>query len=305
MLSRRIFIKAGLSGAVLASAAWIGTRLRFTTDEIRLEEVDVYLKGLPRAYQEYRLGLLSDVHLGPFLPDAWVAEAVQLVKDAGVDLLLLGGDYLNIPDTLLSDCLGVVRNRSLSRSAGPDLAEKIIRRFCEILSVINPPDGIAAVYGNHDRWLAPDVCTRLFQQFGIKLLVNEALIVTREGMHLKILGFDDYWTGIPRIAMLREAQEENEARIVLAHNPDFISEIIKKTDVRFDLGLAGHTHGGQINIPGIGPFLYNIRDRRLSEGLYTGYRSPVYTTRGVGVVEIPYRVNCPAEVSVLTLKRLL
>ena len=88
------------------------------------------------------------------------------------------------------------------------------------------------------------------------------------------------------------------------HNPDFTSLIHTRGVSSFDLALSGHTHGGQVCIPALGAISYNINDLRLGEGLFTfpdGSQS--YTSRGIGVVEFPYRINCPPEVTVLQLTK--
>jgi predicted MPP superfamily phosphohydrolase len=95
---------------------------------------------------------------------------------------------------------------------------------------------------------------------------------------------------------------EKSIKICLAHNPDYFVELQKKSPVKFDLSLAGHTHGGQIKLPIWGSLIYNVENRQFAEGLVETNQSSYYTSRGIGVVEIPHRINCPAEVCIFTLK---
>ena len=173
-----------------------------------------------------------------------------------------------------------------------------------IIAEVNAPEGIVAVYGNHDRWTIPKFCHKQFTSRQIRILINESIELNRSGSILRLIGVDDYWTGIPRIPKLPvRTKNSKEVRILISHNPDFLSPLINQRQNIFDLGLCGHTHGGQIKLPVVGALHYNIRDLRLSEGLYQNDYCSVYTTRGVGVVEIPYRVNCNPEVSILNLTR--
>lgn len=138
---------------------------------------------------------------------------------------------------------------------------------------------------------------------GIQVLLNTVFPVERQGKRLLVLGSDDYWTGIPSTSAMPDKKEPGQVRIVLSHNPDYLSHLLEKTRFEFDLGLSGHTHGGQIKLPLIGALHYNIKDQRFAEGLFSHPRAVTYTSRGIGVVGLPIRINCPPEVNVFTLKR--
>lgn len=275
----------------------------FSTDTIEHTETTILIKNLPLEFQDYRIGFLSDIHLGAFVPDDWLDHAISSLNRAGIDLLTLGGDYLWIPDTLLSGMFGRIRNEKFSNPLSQDLPDRIYSRVGAITSQIQSRDGIFAVLGNHDRWVAPLICLKSFKEQKIPVLVNETVQIKRDNATLQIAGVDDYWRGIPRNPFGAEEFRPNTFRVLLAHNPDYISGLIASGQAHFDLALAGHTHGGQIKLPFVGALTYNIQDQRFSSGLKQLEGLSVYTTRGLGVVEIPYRINCPAEASVLTLKR--
>ena len=131
------------------------------------------------------------------------------------------------------------------------------------------------------------------------MLINRSVTFKRNLETFRIIGTDDYWTGIPRFAAAPKRESEN--RVLISHNPDYVSFLLENTACEFDLALSGHTHGGQIKLPIIGALGYNVTDARFGEGLVHHKRGEVFTTRGLGVVEIPVRINCPPEVSILTL----
>ena len=137
---------------------------------------------------------------------------------------------------------------------------------------------------------------------GIDLLINQQRTITREDQTLQIFGVDDFLTGIPSPPPRNTLREGLDTRIIISHNPDYISAILaSEPDYHFDLALCGHTHGGQIRLPGVGAVMSQIRDDRFVSGLVTIERKKVYTSRGLGVVGLPIRYNCPPEVTVFRL----
>jgi len=302
LISRRAFVKLGAMTALVTSSC---RSMALTSDKQHLEraEVDVHIKDLPEAFENYRIGFLSDIHLGISLPDKLLRAALSEIKNAKVDLFLLGGDYIWIPKSRLEKALRVVRNQRIAEMQSDTVEAEIYKTLCQSLAEVNVPDGTYGVLGNHDTWANPELAYEIFKSYGIEMLVNEAVSIKRGDKFLRVYGTDDFWSGIPSLRGLPEKKEEHETRCILTHNPDFLSDVLDKSKFEFDLGLAGHTHGGQIKLPLIGALTYNIQDLRFSEGLYRHPKASVYTTRGIGFVELPYRFNCPPEVSILTLRR--
>ena len=294
-LSRRNFLAlAGLGGASLL-ASGSAQAANFTTDVIETVHTDVTLARLPQAFDGYRIGLISDIHYGAYVPQSWVVSALESLVTADVDMLLLAGDFSWVPGFKILPYSR--RNPAIAAERRESVALKRIHDdLGELFSTISPADGIYAVYGNHDRWNGVPYCQRMCDRSALRFLTNEALLVERDTQAIELYGLDDYWTGIP--ALPTEATEH--CRVILTHNPDVFA-LLEREQCRFDLGLAGHTHGGQVHLPGLGALTYNVSDLRFKQGLYQGRDFQTYTTAGLGVVEIPYRINCPAEVSVLNL----
>jgi hypothetical protein len=136
----------------------------------------------------------------------------------------------------------------------------------------------------------------------IRLLINEEHSLIRGHEQLIVFGVDDYLTGLPAVPPTRALPDGVTKRIILSHNPDYLPAILKRPEIGFSLAVCGHTHGGQIVLPLLGPVAAQVIDQRFVSGMCAIDGKQVYTSRGLGVVGLPFRVNCPPEVSVFTLK---
>lgn len=307
ILSRRNFIKFGLAGSAAAGLGVSALALhKENTADFELVESTLNLGRLPAEFNGYRIALLGDFHYGAYFERAWLAHIVDVLRNARVDLLLLCGDYIWIHDAWIELAFPFIRNSAFTRkiAKGKALAALILQELGEALKTLQIKDGCFAVLGNHDRWISANLCSSELEKSGIKVITNELAGIKRGSASLDLIGLDDYWTGFPALPANLPSLNDKSLRIALTHNPDLYSYFLTSNSFRFDLGLAGHTHGGQIRCPGLPVFYYNIWDSRLGEGLFeTQPECKVYTTRGLGVVEIPYRVACRPEISVLTLTR--
>ncbi len=300
MISRRDFIK-GLSASILLSSTW-ASAAELSKQTVLLNQQTIRINNLRPSFHDYRILFISDLHHGPFLPESWFAETINYIKTLDYDVLVLGGDYLCVPDSFLKQNIYPWHNpnykQSFPLSKIKSMIFKSLRGELEDLKI---NDGIIATYGNHDRWSAQEYCYPAFKKIGASFLVNQTKVITRGDDQLLFLGVDDFWTGFPRVNIKEFNNPKFNHRIIISHNPDFISNHLKNEKIPFDLALCGHTHGGQIRIPGLGGLYYNIKDVRLASGLFTENNRQVLTSNGVGTVELPYRFNCPPEVCLLKL----
>jgi predicted MPP superfamily phosphohydrolase len=312
VLSRREFL-LGSSATLGATHLTVGNsgaanfNRFFTTDEIKLEEITIASPTTPREFDGYRIGFITDIHLSFAIPNEWVEQAAGILYRAGIDLLLIGGDNLWIPDQSRLLAFGDKRNRSFDSLGSAEMASGIYSQLAQILGQFKFKDGSYGVRGNHDVWHNSHACQEIFARSNIQTLINQFITIKRGAASLQIIGVDDYWNGLPLIPKLPRLRSELDYRVLLSHNPDFVANRLKAPETEwqensFDLALCGHTHGGQIRLPGIGALSYNIQHREFGKGLRITPRCQVYTSRGLGVVELPFRINCPAEVTVLTLR---
>ncbi|MDZ4787143.1 MAG: metallophosphoesterase, partial [bacterium] len=227
---------------------------------------------------------------------------VNSLNKEHLDLVILGGDYIWIENSSFAKALVRLKQQDIYKNRR-EAADLIFRSCADCLGQISNKDGIIAVLGNHDRWEAGDAAKDIFQQYNLILGINTSYTVTRKNQNLEFILVDDYWTGFSSVRKFSLNKNKDSSRIIISHNPDFISKTLTEDKFRFDLALCGHTHGGQVKIPGVGPLIKNIRDTRFMEGLVTpeGKACQVYTSRGIGMVEIPLRIDCPPEITIFTL----
>jgi predicted MPP superfamily phosphohydrolase len=306
MLSRRQFLKTALVGGVATGLGLATHDLRSDsyTSDFKLEDLSVEIPGLPSSFQDYRIGFITDIHISTWVPTHWFERALETVKQANVDILLLGGDYILVHEISVWDQLGFVRDPQFSGLTKKEAIPKIYQAFANIASAYNFPDGILAVVGNHDHWNRFSVFMDILKGFQqIKLLINQTHAITRGNHSLEVFGVDDYLTGIPSLPPARELANGQAKRVILSHNPDYIPAILNNQQADFSLALCGHTHGGQIVLPALGAVAAQVVDRRFVSGMQRVDERQIYTSRGLGVVGLPFRINCPPEVTVITLKR--
>ncbi|MBM3497138.1 MAG: metallophosphoesterase [Armatimonadetes bacterium] len=257
---------AGAAGAVACDDRW----------DLQTPQVDVPLKGLGQALDGFRIAHLTDLHRGVYVSAAFVDRAVQAANAARPDLVVLTGDYVTHSTDFMRSC-------------------------AESLAKLAAPYGRVAVLGNHDYWTSADEVTReLGGTAGLQVLKNRPILIFHGDAALAIAGLDDPVTLHHDFDAVLSGIEPDIPVVLPAHTPDIIEEAARR---KVGLVLAGHTHGGQIVVPGFGPPVPNSRyGRRFVAGLRRLGDTAVYTNRGVGMAVLPVRFNCPPEVAIITLR---
>lgn len=236
----------------------------------------IALPGLKEGLRGLRAAQLSDLHMGLFVSREQLEHVVALTLAQKPDLVLITGDCLTV--------------QADTKRALADL-EAGLRGLSERVPVF-------AIYGNHDVSDRPTALRALFEKLGIQLLVNEVLPFRRNGDTLHIAGLDSMTAGHPDIARVVAAAPADGPVVLMAHEPD-IADKTARTG-RFALQLSGHTHGGQINFPFFGPVVLPSKGRKYAAGLYRVGEMLLYTNRGIGMMHLPVRINCPPEITVFT-----
>ncbi len=236
----------------------------------------IKLDRLPAEFNNLLCALIADIHHGPYLSLERVGKLVNRVNAAKPDLICLCGDY-------------VYRN--------PCYIEPCINE----LSRLSAPMGVFAVLGNHDHWQDAPLTRRMLKQAGITELTNSNVALERNGARMWLCGIGDLWTDRQDLGAALAGIPADEVRILMSHNPDYAEEI---KGVQIDLVLSGHTHGGQVHIPLLGPPISPSRYPRkyAAGGLVRSGSMQVFVTRGVGTIFPPVRINCPGEFNLLRLK---
>lgn len=229
----------------------------------------VVMEGLE---QSLRVVGMSDLHLGPYLQAGSLSVWVELANTQRPDLIVITGDF--------ADKLSFRPLETLSRE----------------LARLHAPLGVWGVWGNHDhsRFRKLKRLRRALEQAGVRLLVNEGVMVRRD---LFLAGVEDVKTSSPDLGAALRDLPNGVASLLLSHNPDLLPEVPRWVG----LTLCGHTHGGQVRLPGFGAVATSSRyGQRFAKG-WVQAPARAYVSRGLGVTLLPLRLNCPAELTVLEL----
>lgn len=293
LVDRRTFLK-GMMGMFGLSTLGVGKGVANTAKtEIVLERVPVSLLGLPEAFRGLKIAHLSDLHSSPIVSPEHLRQAADLAANENPDLVVLTGDYIG-------------HQLKTAPSQQHEFDVEHVERMVEALSVLNPPMGIFAVLGNHDFWSGRKATASLIERFSrglnVQWLRNRNVLLKRGGESIQLIGIDDLWSGTCSIERAFDGVVPGKTRILLSHNPDVNMEIRYNLNWDADLILSGHTHGGQVVLPFIGPpFSPGINDGRYVSGLVREGNRQTYVTRGVGHLVVPVRFNCPPEVTLIEL----
>lgn len=274
-----------------------------STENLLTTQLPITSLRVPPEFHNYRIGFISDLHYGESFSTGLLNRLLAELKGQSPDLIALGGDYIWIPFSARSRSVRVVRNPAFADLPYKTLPSAIVSELASaLIDSLTPPDGMVAILGNHDNHHNGTTCSRILEHHSIRSLINRIHSVKRGSAQLRFLGLDDYQTGLPRMPQRNYSPASFD--ILLCHNPDYIIQWLNSyQDLPADLSLCGHTHGGQIRLPFIEkPLLCNVEDRRFVQGLLQIEDKFSYTSRGIGVVELPLRVACPPEVCIITLR---
>ena len=252
----------------------VGYVAGFEPDDLVLERRTVKLPNLPSAFDGFRIVLLTDLHLHPFTSVNLIRRTVEISNSLKPDLVLLGGDYV---------C---------------GFAEAAFE-LGSILERLDAKHGLFGVLGNHDHFRGSRIVQEGLHRASIPVLTNEGLGLTIGEASIFLAGLDSVSAGRANPKAAFSARKNERVILALVHEPDYIDRLRKVVPV--DLQLSGHTHGGQIRIPGTGAIALPRWGEVYVEGLYRVGASQVYTSRGIGMVHLPFRFNCPPEVTEITL----
>ena len=282
-LTRRDFLKlvgvAALDLSLLGIGG-VGYGFLMEPNSFKLETVRLQLPRLARSFSGLRLAQLSDLHMGGWMNAARLQHVVDLVLDQKPDVLLITGDFLIGHDDV-------------------KISDQVVNDLIEPLSRLSSSIPSFAVLGNHDYWTNVETVRHVLFTSGITELTNAVSTLKRGQDSLHICGVDDIWEGTPLLDLVIAQLSDNSTAVLLAHEPDFADT--SAATGRFDLQLSGHTHGGQVVLPLIGPPILPYLGRKYPSGLYKVGEMFQYTNRGTGMARLPLRLNCPPEITVIEL----
>jgi predicted MPP superfamily phosphohydrolase len=266
-VSRRAILKGlvGASAALLGGTGGYG--FLYARHQLEVTRAAVPVTGLPPALSGLRIGLITDVHRSLWVSEADVTRAVAMLMGEAPDVIVLGGDYVTWGDR---DYVG---------------------EAAEALAPLSAPFGVFGILGNHDD--DHDMPAALAAR-GVQMLKDARTTVMVKGEAVDLIGVR-YWTkrGSDIASIARGA---TGFPVLLAHDPRRLAEAAA---LKIPLVLSGHTHGGQVVLPGIGALAK--QKFPVVAGTARRAQTAIFVSRGVGTVYVPVRINCPPEVAVLTL----
>jgi predicted MPP superfamily phosphohydrolase len=265
-LDQTLAVAGGLS--VASGIASLRRRPRIVTHQIGIADLPPELEG-------YRIAQLSDLHCGAFTPPERVRRWVERANALAPDLMVVTGDLI---------------------TSGDDYVERVAAE----LGGLRAPDGVLGCMGNHDYFTDGDKLAGALERHGMTVLRNRGLTVARGAAQLYVAGVDDTWTRRHDVRAALSERPEGAPVVLLAHDPDLFVEAAAHG---VDLTLSGHTHGGQIAIPGA-PRVNMARILTpFTAGLFHAGRSTLFVNRGLGTTGPPVRIGARPEIAVLELRR--
>ena len=303
--SRRSFFRT--ASVVAGAAPFLGVMYGYAAERLRYEvrRVEIPLTGLPPELDGMEIVQISDIHLSSYMSRGSVRRAVDMANDVGADLAVVTGDLVTGVHDSVYDCVDEVRR-------------------------LHAPLGVYGCNGNHEIYArAEDLAERLYQQAGMKMLRRENAIINYRGAQLNLIGVDYQRERMPsgrKVQMLANVApliRRDMPNILLSHNPNSFN---RAAELGIELTLAGHTHGGQVQVEILDvslsparfitdyiaglyhrPLLMPDQPKRLGETIKLMPNAPkglaaLYVNRGLGTVGAPVRLGAPPEITHIVLR---
>lgn len=283
-MSRRRLLKGGLLGAA-GLALYSGEVARHW---IEVSRIDIRLRSLAAAFDGLRIAQLSDIHMDEYTEPFFLRHAIAEVNRLQPDMVLLTGDFVS------NGPLG----RKFALGAAWQCANILRELACRELY---------AIPGNHDVLVSARGVSRALTANGITVLTNANRAIERSGSRIWLAGVDDPLEGDPdpeKAIPTSIRNVPNEPVVLMCHTPDYADDLLAHpAGQAVDLMLSGHTHGGQVRLPLIGALSLPPLGQKYVEGWFQLGGMQLYVNRGIGTVGLPFRLNCPPEITLMTLRR--
>ncbi len=271
-MKRRTFLKFGLC---TGAAALLGSYPVFIErNVVMVNRYKIPVADLPEPFHGFTIAHLTDLHLGFLVSDSFIENVVLRTNNLRPDIIVCTGDYVH------------ERNSALE-----------INRVWPILSKLDAKHGVYSVLGNHDHWADTSRSLYWLERSGQNIR-HKSQVIYKRGERIVIGGAGDLWEDELRIDDLFSDSDEKDCRILLAHNPDSLDTQFNSS---LSLTVCGHTHGGQVVIPYLGPPVLPVQNKAYSSGLITTAKTQLFISRGIGWAIYPVRFNCYPEIALLEL----
>lgn len=275
---RRTFLKRlrqfALAPLLIGGGSAYGYGSLLGRHRVVVESQDLRLSLGENGPRQLRAVLLSDFHFDPLHETDFVEKCISRANELRADVAFFTGDFIS--------------NHS-----------KRIDDLAQIIGRIHAPRGAFACLGNHDYADGANVIVQSFKRQGIEILQNQHTRVPCGGGELVVAGLQSAWSSFPNWQQASHGFNSSDRAIVLMHEPDFAKNL--HADKKVALQLSGHTHGGQVCLPGLGPMRRPPWGKNYTAGLFDVNGMALYVTRGIGTMHLPVRLFCPPEITCLNI----
>jgi len=282
-ITRRRFLTAG--ACVAAGAAIYSSEIE--RHWVEISRRDVLVPGLHASFDGLRIAQLSDIHLDEFTEPAFLHSVVVRINQLKPDMIFLTGDFVTMSPI----------SKRIFKDAPWQCAG--------ILKQLNCPLRYACL-GNHDLLVGKRKVAAALTANGIMVINNSYLPIERGGGRFWLAGIEDPLEGHPDPGAAIPASIRNlpgEPVVLLCHGPDYADDLLARAEGHaVSLMLSGHTHGGQVCLPLVGPVVLPRYGQKYVAGWFQFGKLQLHVNRGIGTVGVPFRFNCPPEISMLTLR---
>ena len=235
---------------------------------VERHEVDLALG--PRAPRHLRAVSLTDFHFDPLYEEDYIAECIRRTNELKPDVVLLTGDYISRTSRRIDD-------------------------FAALVGQLHPTCGVFASLGNHDHWDSPTRVSGALRAKDIEVLQNQHTRVSCNGGELILAGLQSAWGGKPDWGLAAKGVKPGERILALVHEPDLADRLAP--DPRIAMQFSGHTHGGQVRVPGIGALRLPKWGKEYQSGFYDVGNLKLHVNRGIGTIAYHVRFLCPPEIA--------
>jgi predicted MPP superfamily phosphohydrolase len=283
-VSRRDFLRiVGLFGLDVILGAIVGWNYidKFEPNWVQVTNINLKLPRLPEPFSGFRLVQISDIHVGYWMTPDRFEKIKEMVKELSPDLVAITGDI-------------ILAYRGMSDK------QNLLDEFSTVLEDLTDEYSTVAVLGNHDYRYNFSAIQDSLERSGVKVLKNSVFSLEHSGDYFHVAGVDDADKGHDDLGATLAALPEEGGAMLLVHEPDFAD--VSAATGRFDLQISGHSHGGQVVLPLIGPLILPHLAKKYPSGLYKVGDMYQYTNRGVGMSMPSVRFNCRPEITVFTLE---
>lgn len=277
-INRRKFL--GIAAG--AGAAGLGVNsVLIAPNRPRVVRVGIHLRRWPERLSGLTIALLSDFHYDPYFSIHPIQASIDIVNALRPQLVLLTGDFVSVPFW-----------------GDPAKGAADAEPCAAILKNLKASHGVWAVMGNHDAFTDPDRVTASLQAQGIRVLANQSTPIEADGARFWLGGVDDVLGKTADVDATLQNVPPGEPTVLMVHEPDYADRVARHA---VDLQLSGHSHGGQVRLPLLPPLYLPDLGRKYVWGLYKVGGLTLYTNPGLGTVGVPARLNCPPEITFLTI----